>query len=236
MSEPTAGPGHNSKQAEEAERVQLLSVIAQVQRANEAVEAAKAPFDAAKKSRTTIFRLAKAAGFTRAEIEKRMEEMESPSTDMAIQAEREARHRRWLGILTPEQIKAFTDEGTPQEARDGVYFNGEGHKAGLRGLEAKPPKEVPERFVQEWMRGHESGTKTSLEAIAAIAPKLTGGAQAVREQAKADFAADNGVDPEIPSVPDPAEVDKAAKKQAEAWGVGGKAEGAGRNKPVNLAK
>lgn len=200
-----AKSGDNLREVEEAERVQLISFVSRLSTADAAVEEAKVPYDAAKKAKNQLFALAKAADptWTRKYLERRMEEMNRTGFENADEAAREARHRRWLGILTPEQQKMHLDGDTPAEARDEVDFETEGYKAGLRGLAAKPPEKVPARFVQPWMRGHERGFKSQLEAIAANVPKPKGtSAQAVAEQAAREFKADN---PEV-------DLDKAARK------------------------
>lgn len=200
-----AGVGHNSEDREEAERLQLISFISQLGAADAAVEAAKAPFDAAKKARRQIILYAKAAGFTAEEIAARRQEMDTPSRDMAEQAARERKHRIWLGILDPEQTELFAGN-TPVEVKDEAHWRAEGYKNGLRGGDTKPPKECPERFVQPWLQERARGWDTAVEAMKANAPKPM---PSVREQAAADFKADN------PDVPEPGSPEaKAAERKA----------------------
>lgn len=228
------GIGHNSgDQAaeEEAQRLQLQSIVIQVEKADEAVEKTKAPFDAAKKARNTIFRLAKAAGFMRQEIEARMEEMKAPTHENIAKAQREAKYRNWLGIVTPEQQDMFASTTTPAEVKDEAHWRAEGYKAGLRGLIAEAPEGCGARFVQPFLEGHESGTKDSLAAIAVNAPKKMAEAKpkaekpkpaevvvAVQKQAAEDFEADEAElaaqrgRPQRAEVPSPEEIDAQAKK------------------------
>lgn len=182
------GPGDNSKAAEEAERVQLISFVNKLTQQDESVQAAKVVFDAAKKQRTQTFNLAKAAGFSRKELEARLAEMGRPTHEIADEEVRVARHRRWLGVLNAEQQEMFTGKATPQDVRDQENWRADGYKAGLLGLIAKPRFECPERFVQAWLLAHSEGATAFREAEAARANP------SVREQAAADFAAD---EPEI---------------------------------------
>lgn len=233
------GIGDNSGRTEESDRVQMISIVAQVEKANEKVDASKVVFDAAKKARNTIFKLAGMAGFQRQEIKARMKEMQESASVVADRMSREAKHRKWLGILTDEQIQMFAEDKTPAEIMDEAHHIGEGFKAGLRGLEAKPPTDVPERFVQAWLGGYHNGTETSKAAMMAMAPKPLGErvkaataaekVKAVAEKAAADFKADN---PQTAELPGPEDVDAAAKRLKASQFM----EGAPKSQTVNLAK
>ena len=219
--------GDNSRAIEEAERVQLISIVNRVMKAEEAIEAARVPFDAARKERSKLIGLGKAAGFSAKEITARIAEMVQTPRDMAESAAREARHRKWLGILTPEQAAMFGDDKTPVEIKDEAHWKGEGYKAGLRQLVAKPPPECGERFVQAWMGEHERGLKevtlANVPGAARLKPSVVGDPAEVGAKAAADFAEDNpeALAAQTPrtaikakqqaEVPDPEEVDKAAR-------------------------
>lgn len=175
--------GHNSAEVEEANRVQLISIVSKLSAAEDAIEAAKAPLKAAQKARKQVIGLGKAAGFAAWELEARLAEMKRPTREMAEIAQREHKHRRWLGILDDEQVELMLGDKAPQEHKDEAHWSGEGLKAGLRQMPSTPPSECPERFVQAYMKAHERGLK---EVLAANVP----GNQRLREQAAADFAAD----------------------------------------------
>lgn len=194
---PKAEPGDNSAAEQEAERIQLISFVSRITAADGAIEEAKAPFDAAKKARRQIVNLAKAAGFTAKELERRMEEMNNPARDNPEQIAREARHRTWLGIIRPEQTELQLGDKVPAEAKDEAHWKAEGYKAGLRQMIRKPPTECAERFVQPWMNEYDRGLK---EVLIANAPK--GLKPSVADKAKEDFKADN---PEV-------DVEAAARK------------------------
>lgn len=186
-------PMHDNLHGEEAERVQLISVVSKLSQADDAVEAAKVPLKAAQAARKTIIGLGKAAGFTAKELEKRLDEMRMPTRDVAVMEARERKHRRWLGAVDDDQAQLQLGDNAPAEVKDEAHWKGEGYKAGLRQQIGKPPPECPERFVQPWMAEHARGQN---EVLTANAPRP------LRETAAADFAEDN---PEV-------DVDAAARK------------------------
>jgi hypothetical protein len=199
---PPATIGHNTREVEEGERVQLLSFISKLGQANAAVEKAKAPFDEAKKARTTIYRLAKAAGFARGHLKDYLERMGDGTRDNAQDEIRRRRHYKWLGILDQDQVDLFEGDSAPASAKDEVHWLAEGYKAGLLDQAAKPPPECPEMQVPTWMKGHDSGKKDMLAALKANAPGLQPKAKPmtareVAAKAKEDFEADNPLDPGV---------------------------------------
>ena len=187
--------GDNSAAVEEADRIQLISIVSKLSAAEDAIEVARAPLKAAQDHRKTIIGLGKAAGFSAGELKARLEEMKTPSREMAQRAAREHTHRRWLGILDADQSKLMLGDEAPMEAKDEAHWKAEGYKAGLRQMAPTPPTEVPERFVQAYMHEHERGLN---EVLAANIP----GKSRLAQQAEADYAADN---PEV-------DVDAAARK------------------------
>lgn len=197
--QPPAGIGDNSAAVEEADRIQLISIVSKLSAADEAIEVARAPLKAAQAQRKTIIGLGKAAGFTAHELEARLAEMKRPTREMAEVVQRESKHRRWLGITDAEQSELMLGEKVPQDDKDEAHWSGEGLKAGLRQLSNTAPTECPERFVQAYMKAHERGL---IEVTAANAPKPKGmTAQQVAEQAARDFKADH---PDLPEPGSPA--------------------------------
>lgn len=198
-SSPTAPPRQggigDNQFGDEANRVQLISIVAKLSAADDAIEVAKAPLEAARAHRKTIIGLGKAAGFPASELEERLKEMKTPTREMAKKVEREGKHRRWLGIVEPDQSSLMLGTSAPQEAKDEAHWKGEGFKAGLRQMAAKPPPECAERFTQAWLQEHERGLN---EVLAANMPKKL----PVATQAAADFKDDN---PEV-------DIAKAARK------------------------
>lgn len=177
-------PPTDNMHGEEAERVQLISIVAKLSQADIAIEAAKVPLKAAQDARKKIVGLGKAAGFTAAELNKRLEEMQNPARDNPAKFAREERHRKWLGIINPEQAEMQLADKAPSDAKDEAHWKAEGYKAGLRQLPTNPPIECPERHVQAFMKEHERGY---LETATANAP----GQKGIREQAAKDFKDDN---------------------------------------------
>jgi hypothetical protein len=181
-SEP-APIGDNSQAVEEANRVQLISLVAKLSAAEGPIEAASAALKAARKERSKIIGLAKSAGFPAWEIEARLAEMKRGTREMVAIEARERKQRRWLGILDDEQAELILGDKVPPDAKDAAHWAGEGYKAGLRQLPRDPPPECPPMHTQAYMKAHERGL---IEVLSANAPKPMG----VREQAAADFAAD----------------------------------------------
>lgn len=176
--------GDNSMAGEEANRIQLISIVSKLSKADDDIEAAKAPLKLAQKSRKQIIGLGKAAGFPAYELEARLAEMKRPSREMAEIEEREHKHRRWLGILDDKQSELMLGDKVPADDRDEAHWAGEGYKAGLRQMSSTAPTECPERFTQSFMKAHERGLK---EVLAANVP----GGHRLAAQAAADFAEDN---------------------------------------------
>jgi hypothetical protein len=200
-SSPTAPPREgtmgDNQFGDEASRIQLISIVSKLSAADDAIEIAKAPLEAAQAHRKTIIGLGKAAGFSANELKERLKEMKTPTREMAKKVEREGKHRRWLGIVEPEQSDLMLGDRAPQETKDEAHWAGEGYKAGLRQMAAKAPPECGPRFDQIYLKAHERGLN---EVLMANAPKPM--KPSVRDQAAADFAVD---EPEV-------DIAKAAKK------------------------
>lgn len=203
------GMGDNSGDLEEAERVQLISFIARIEGAEVEVDKAKAPYDAARKTLNSIKKLAHAAGFSSEEIKRRRAEMDmTPSEKVAFVA-RETKHRRWLRVIDDDQMKMHLEPGAPIEARDEMDWQARGYSAGLRGLPSTLPEGIPPRMDQPFLKGHETGWRDYMAALEANAPKQK---PSVREQAAADYAADN---PEAPTIADQRLADKREERAAK---------------------
>lgn len=184
------GMGDNAREIEEGERIQLISIVGKIAKHDEECDAAKLVLDTARKARNATYKIAGAAGFTRKEIEARMEEMQRPTHENVAEEIRVSRHRRWLGIITPEQREMHLSDTTPQAAKTLMDWSSEGYKVGMLAKERKAPAGVTGEEEQAFLRGYDSGKKDGADAIAAnLKPS-------VREQAAADFAADTGMDEE----------------------------------------
>lgn len=188
--------GHNSAEVEEANRIQLLSVFAKYDAALGELELAQGPVRAARKKLASITGLAKQIGLPKWRLEQRHEEMQRPTHENADNIAAETRERRWLGIITPDQLSMRLDGNTPQEVIDEEDARTEGYKLGVRGKPATIPDTLNPRFHQPFLKGHESGWDDYILTLAENAPKSPGVTAAsivegVRAQAAADFAEDN---------------------------------------------
>lgn len=204
-----AGIGDNSAAREEADRVQLISIVSRLSAAEGPIELAAATLKAARKERSKIIGLAKAAGFPAWEVEQRLAEMKRPSREMAEIAAREVKQRKWLGILDDEQSELLLGDKVPPDARDEAHYAGEGYKAGLRQMSSTPPPECPAMHTQAYMKAHERGLKEVLTANVPGGKRLS-----VAEQAAADFKADNP-EPE-PGSPEAKAAERKAVAKAKA--------------------
>ena len=175
---------HNEDAQDEADRVQFISIVSKLSAADDEIERAKGPYDAAKAARKKIIGLGKAAGFMAKDLQARLDEMKADSRETEEAIERETKHRRWLGITRPDQPMLGLGSEAPQEVRDQAYWRAEGYKAGLRRLSATPPEGIPERFVQAWLEERARGA-----AELHVEPDVP---LTVAEQARKDFAEDNG--------------------------------------------
>lgn len=201
----TPGIGDNSAAVEEANRIQLISIVAKLSATEGPIEEAAAALKAARKARSQIIGLGKSAGFPAWELEARLAEMKRGTREMAEIEARERQQRRWLGIIDAEQAELMLGEKAPQEAKDEAHWSGEGYKAGLRQLSSTPPTECPERFVQTYMKAHEKGL---LEVLNANVPG--GHRLSVAEQAREDWKEDHE-----PGTPEHAAAERAAIRKAK---------------------
>lgn len=200
-----APQGHNLRDVEEADRVQLISLIARLSATEGPIEEATAVLKAARKARSQIIGLAKHAGFPAWEMEARLHEMKRGSREMAEIAVREGKQRKWLGILDEEQTELMLGDKVPPEAKDEAHWKSEGYKAGLRQMSSTAPTECPAMHTQAYMKAHERGLKEVLTANVPGKDRLS-----VRDQAAQDFKADHP-EPE-PGSPEA----KAAERKAVA--------------------
>lgn len=181
--------GHNSEMAEEAERIQLISFVAKATKTLAERDIAQIPYDNAKKAHNQVFSLAKAANpeWTRKYLEKKMDQMNrSPGENARFHA-MESKHDRWLGILTPEQLKMHLEGNTPRETMDEMDWQGRGYSTGLRGMAPELPEGIPPRMDQPFMKGHGIGYAEYMAALEANVP----GKSRLAQKAEADFVADN---------------------------------------------
>lgn len=193
---PDTGPapiGDNSQARERQEQAQLLSYVQRLRGQKTKTAVKKAEYDAEKASETEIFRLAKAAGFQRKDLEELITDLSVKRTSEVNDREiRRRRYRSWLGLSVGE-VQADLEERMPQEARDEVYWAQEGHRAGLAGGDrTKLPEGMDPRFAQIYLSNFDKGKDAFIEITAANVPKAAGTtAQQIADQAKADYAADN---------------------------------------------
>lgn len=142
---------HNEDAQDEADRVQLIAIIAKLSEADAEIDKAMGPVKAARANRKRIIGLGKAAGFTAEELKRRLDEMGEDPREQEERIAREEKHRKWLGIVRPDQPKLGLGGDAPEEVRDEAYWKAHGYKHGLRRLSAELPEGMPVRFTQVWL-------------------------------------------------------------------------------------
>lgn len=183
---PAAGrevtTSHNAPKPDKhaAEQAQLISYMSKLGEQKREVDKRRAILKEAQDEMTETFRLAKAAGFERQELNALLKDVGTRSKDL-VQAEiRRRRHREWLGLPVGEEQLSMFGEATPSEARDEMLWFAEGYACVMRGDDLTAPSEMAPRFLQKFLEGgHAAQTViASSMAMAADLAKNGGGANA----------------------------------------------------------
>lgn len=166
-------PADNERAVYEAEKAQLLNIVTQIMAQQRVVVSAKAkfdeelaiikaPLDDAKARELELFRLGKAATFSRKELEARIDEMKTDTRQREEQRKREQRHRGMLNIGGQGDL---FDDALPMEERDALYWQSEGYGAYHRGEPCQAPAECPQRFVQAVLQGWNDAQTATIWAM-----------------------------------------------------------------------
>lgn len=194
-----AKPGDNAAAMLRAEEAQFLSFLARIRPKLAEKAIIKTQLDEKAAEITEIFRLAKAAGFERKELQGILDDLGAKKANHPEKEARRVRFRRWVGLPVGEsdELKA----STPDEVKDAMWWEAEGYRAGIRADEPKPPEGCSPRMDQAWMKGYHNGQTRNAWALSEANPTLSAGG-GVRERAAEDFAADNPALPEGAAPPD----------------------------------
>ena len=140
---------------QEEREASFLRHMAALRRQRDIVDEAKGALKAVKKIETRMRNEAKADGWMLKLIDEIMDDESKSRVDLA--AENKARNfmREIVGLPIGGQADLF--ERMPEEARDAETWGADGYRAGARGLPAKPPTEMPARFMQDWMKRWTAG-------------------------------------------------------------------------------
>lgn len=156
-------PDENEKAILEAERVQLLSVMARLGVQYNKVLASKAELATEQEVLTEIFNSAKASSktFTRQRLMRYLTDQRAQARDLVEEAQIQRRHRDWLGFPDgAETLNIFDDANTPQSVKDEATWRAEGYMAYHRNEQCKPDEKVSD--PPAWMKGwHDAETATA---------------------------------------------------------------------------
>lgn len=114
----------------------------------------KAEYDAEKNCMTDIFRLAKADGFSRKELQAILDDGAASRRDLTAEEERRMQLRTWAGLPAGTQADLFA---SPSAAQDELFAEGQGYTAGLRGDDSAMPDNFPPHHAPAWLRGYHAG-------------------------------------------------------------------------------
>lgn len=128
------------------------------------VEVKKAEFDAEKSILTDLFRIAKADGFSRKEMQALLDDSKASTRDLAMEEDRRHRLRAFLGLPSGTQLHLF---GSPAEVQDEQHAEGQGYAAGLRGDACEAPDRMHARHIPAFTRGWGAGQEKLAWGLAA---------------------------------------------------------------------
>lgn len=159
-----AGEGHNELTKEQEERALLLHHFDKLRQQEAKAAAQKLLYDGERENLTDLFRVAKADGFTRKELQALLDDTKALRRYLTAEEERRAKLRAWVGLPAGTQLELF---GSPLEVQDEQYSQGQGYAAGLRGEPGTVPDHIEARFVQAFMRGWGKGQEELSWALSA---------------------------------------------------------------------
>lgn len=134
-------PAERQKAKEEAEAMQLLSIVAAVKKHDAAIATAKIPYDAAKEERRGTLLTAKKMGFHAYEIEELVKDGKAGERKNVTEAEaRRHRFRKIMGLpVGLSETEQELGERLPDAERDGQFWQNAGYADGVTGIQADPP-------------------------------------------------------------------------------------------------
>lgn len=165
-----ARAGHSKTPLTREERAALKSFhVRKLLSLTAAVETARGPFDEARNELTEQFAQAKAdlgKEYSRKYLTGLIEDVKTSTRDLARAEERRFEDRTDLALpVFGAQTDMFDGKAAsmPDEAKDEIYWEAEGYRAGLRVEGNSPPKDCSPRFHQPYMKGHERGLEAAAE-------------------------------------------------------------------------
>lgn len=208
---PAAAPKDTSR---EDHRALLNMHMGKIRAANQEVEAARAPYDAARENLTAA--IDEARGdlgkklYTRKRLMSYLEDLGSRLRNLLAEEQQRYQDRLDLGLpVHGEQLSlSLGDANTPQEAKDEMMWEAEGFLLGRAGKINIIPEGCPARFHQTVMRAAAKGQELTMAEV-----KAGMEARARRDQPNADAEPKN-----LDAAPEPGthEAKKAERKAVDA--------------------
>lgn len=115
-------------------------------------------------ARTKARNLAREEGFPLAKIDDILKKEGMSQKDLQAEADL----FRWMDQMAGLPVGGQADmfKATPAEVKDGVDYEAEGYRAGIRAAEPNPRLHmVPPRFDQEWLKGYHAGQERNAWAM-----------------------------------------------------------------------
>jgi len=221
MAETTdaAGAGHNKAPKSAEEHRQLLTHhMSKLREMLPQIEEVKGELKVLQEEFTARVNQAKAdlgKGYSRKYLMGLLEDATSRLRDLMAEEERRARDREALGLpVFGVQADLFgaAGAGTPEEARDEVFWEAEGYMRGRNGAMEEIPDGTPPRFHQAVMRGFAAGQKATQDDFLAAQEIIK---RRGEPQADAQPENLNEEEPE-PGTPEAARKEREAVRKAKA--------------------
>ncbi len=151
------------------EEAQMLSALAKIRLQKIETAKAKAVFDGEKAKETELFRLAKAAGFERGELEDMIADAGKDGHELDEAEERRTRLRGYAGLPAGHARNLTKEMDMDREPRDAAWWESEGYRSAIRGAEAKAPEHCPPEFHQSFLQGWHNGSSRTAWAEEQVA-------------------------------------------------------------------
>lgn len=158
------GVGDNSGLTPDEQAALFLTHLGACREQEAILADAMAGVKALRKRRNEVRNLARAEGFPLKKIDDILKKESFSQKDL----EAEAELFRWMDQIAGLPVGGQADlfASTPVEIKDGMDWEADGYRAGMRATEPKPPSECPERFHQDWMKGYHNGQERNAWALA----------------------------------------------------------------------
>lgn len=157
-----AGDNSGSLTPEEREAL-FLSHLDGCRQQDAALEKAMDAVRAVRKVRNKVRNAASKEGFPLKKIDDILKKEGMSQKDLQAEAELFRWMDQMAGLPVGGQAELFAT--TPVEIRDGLDWEAEGYRAGMRAIDPVPPAECAPRHHQDWMKGYHAGQERNAWAL-----------------------------------------------------------------------